>query len=343
LEGKGVKELKKIIAVFLGVLLVSLLLETGTAHASELELLIRNNFGEKMHTAVVYYDDDAGAWTTIGWYTTEANNSRTVKFLASRQEIFIYSELSGAKTTWGKGDVTRVVIAEKFRYRDGEECPAGTKRRSVKFTKYTAKNGAVNYKPAVTNAPLANAGDTAVLMRNAGGSAAPMTNAGGKRGKERQDPLEIKAANIVNFVNNDRENAGLLPFATGAGLNEAARIRARELSQKNSIDTRPDGRSFETVLTDNGLTMYSEARTFGSILSTDNALEIYRVFQGNAGYREYILSEKKSAIGVGIFKSGRDYFCVQILCSEGAETEKNLGESLKELEESLKKLGDLFD
>jgi uncharacterized protein YkwD len=164
-----------------------------------------------------------------------------------------------------------------------------------------------------------------------------MANAGGGHGS-----LEIKAANIVNLVNTDRGNAGLPPLSTGEKLNEAARVRARELPQKNSIDTRPDGRSFTTALTDNGVA-YSGAWSVGSVFRTDNALEIYQKFHDDAGYREKILSKEYSAIGVGIFERGGDYFCVQILCAEGAKPEKSLSESWKELEQSLKELGDLFD
>lgn len=322
--------MKKIITVFLGVLFVSVLLETNAALASALELRIQNDFAEKLYTAVVYYDDGAGAWTTKGWYIADAKAAKTIRFSTSKQDIFIYSELAGSKTTWGKGDVTRVVIAEKFEYRDSGECPAGTKRRSVKFTKYTAKNGALNYRPKKTSAPLPNAG----------GPAAPAPNAGDK--KERRGALETKAANIVNLINTDRENAGLPHLSTGEKLNEAARIRARELSQKNSIDTRPDGRSFDTALTDSGVA-YSGAWSTGSVFRTDNTLEIYQKFYGDAGYRGNVLSKEYSAIGVGIFERGGDYFCVQILCAEGAKTEKSLSESWKELEQSLKDLGDLFD
>ena len=55
-------------------------------------------------------------------------------------------------------DVIRVVIADNFNYRDGKECPAGRNRLTEKFTKYTAKNNVVNYRPVDDSAPLPNAG-----------------------------------------------------------------------------------------------------------------------------------------------------------------------------------------
>jgi uncharacterized membrane protein len=91
---------------------------------SPLEIRARNDFDKQLEIAVVYYDDAAASWTAAGWYNVAAKKSRTVTFTASKQDIYIYAQLSGRKTAWGKGDVTRAAVSEAFKYRDSEECPA---------------------------------------------------------------------------------------------------------------------------------------------------------------------------------------------------------------------------
>jgi uncharacterized protein YkwD len=295
-----------------------------------LELRIRNDFGNKLNTTVVYYDDGSGAWMTRGWYIVSAKSSKTFKFSTSKPDIYLFSSLNGTKTTWGKGDVTRVVVAEAFKYSDGQECPAGKNRRSVKFTKYTAKNNIINYKPTDTSGPLANAG----------GSSTPLPDAGNKSGG--RDRQAVASANIVNLINNERNAAGLPNAGSPEKLNAAAVTRAREMTLKNDINTRPDGRKYGTAISDNGLSyllVWGTCKRFDK----DNALAIYADFYKDATYKKYALSKDLTDVGVGIFKSGKEYVCMQVFCFKTAPNqEKSLSESFKELEESLKKLGDLF-
>ena len=292
--------------------------------ASALELRIRNDFGYDLSTAVVYYDDASGAWRTRGWYIVGANSSKTYNFSASKPDIYLHSRLPRGNK-WGKGDVSRVVISGAFNYRDGEECPAGADRRSEKFTKYTAKKNIVNYRPVDDSAPLPSAG----------GPAAPLPEAGGAR-----DELAFAAANIVSFVNDDRTRAGVKELASGDRMKNAALTRARELARNNDLSVRPDGRKNDTIFADNGI-VYAIAYTCGSPFDDGNPLEIFQAFRANETTRKHMLSRDYTDIGVGIHEQGGRYYCVQILCGP-KEPEKNLSESMKELERSLKELGDLF-
>jgi uncharacterized protein YkwD len=298
--------------------------------ADALELRIRNDFGNKLNTVVVYYDDASGAWVTRGWYIVGAKSSKTFNFSTSKSDIYLFSSLDGSTTTWGKGDVSRVVVAEAFKYSDGQECPAGKNRRSVKFTKHTANNNIINYKPTGTSGPLANAG----------GSPTPLPDAGNKSGG--RDRQAVASANIVNLINNERNAAGLPDAGSPEKLNAAARTRAREMTQKYDIDTRPDGRSYVTAIADNGLS-YALVWATCKKAPDDNSLTIYSDFYKNEEYKQHVLSKDLTDVGVGIFKSGNDYVCMQVFCFKTAPNqEKSLSESFKELEESLKKLGDLF-
>ena len=116
--------------------------------AFALKLTIRNDFADSLNTAVVYYCDSTGAWTTRGWYVVRPRESRTINFSTSKPTMYLHSYLSGRnKISWGKGDITRVVMSKAFVYEDGETCPAGPDRRTAKFTRYAAKNGRVDYRP----------------------------------------------------------------------------------------------------------------------------------------------------------------------------------------------------
>jgi uncharacterized protein YkwD len=295
--------------------------------ASALELRIRNDFGSTLSTAVLYYDDASGEWRTRGWYTVRANSSETFGFTTSKPDIYLHSYLSGGGK-WGEGDVTRVVIADRFNYRDGEECPAGRNRRTEKFTKYTAGNNVVNYRPVDDSAPLPNAG------ASVSGGAARASVAG--------DGLARSAADVVKLINYDRARAGVKELTSGEAINNAARTRARELTRKDDLEVRPDGRNYGTVLTDNGIA-YAVAYSAGSTFRDDDPIGIFQAFNGNAPTRGHMMSADYTDIGVGIYERNGTYYCVQLLCGPVAkEEEKDLVESWKELEQSLKELGEIF-
>jgi uncharacterized protein YkwD len=421
------------------------------ARAQALELRVRNDFANSLDTAVVYFDDSSGVWRTRGWYVVGPKSSKTFTFSTSSPEIYLHSQLAGPnRTLWGRGDVTRMVISKSFSYFDGEDCPAGPDRRKVKFSKYTAKQNVLNYRPVKAVAPLPDAGENsftaaqaellklinaerrkagidAVVLNGTVSDAAKrrvlelpkrmehtrpngekystvfaefnlkpaasaenlarttgplevsrfnelfMNSSGhrknrlnpeyttvgialysaggnnycielftgpGERKKTGSDHLALVSANIVNLVNNERKRSGLKPLATSGALHRAALTRAGELVRKPDINTRPDGRKFETVLGDNGL-VYAYSWSSGSVFDSDDALEMYRKFSSDAGYRKQILTKEISAIGAGVFQHGNQYICVQILCAAEAP-EKSLEESWKELEQSIQDLRDLF-
>jgi uncharacterized protein YkwD len=147
----------------------------------------------------------------------------------------------------------------------------------------------------------------------------------------------------VNLVNNDRARAGVKKLASGGKINNAALTRAREMARKNDITVRPDGRGNNTVLTDNGI-VYGIAHSSGATFQNGDPIEIFQAFREDESVRKHTLSEDYTDIGVGIYKQGGKYYCVQILCGPDVPPaeEKSLGESWEELEQSLKELGEVF-
>jgi uncharacterized protein YkwD len=450
-EGAAIRKFRDSKGRFVLLACALLMALVAPARAQALELRVRNDFANSLNTAVVYFDDSSGAWRTKGWYVVGPKSSKTFTFSTSRQEIYLHSLLAGPnRRLWGRGDVTRMVISKSFSYLDGEDCPAGPERRRVKFSKYTAKQNVLNYRPVKAVAPLPDAGGNSFtadqtellklinaerrkagvgdvvlnatvsdaakrrvlelpkrmehtrpngkkyntvfaefnlkpaasaenlarttgplkvsrvneLFMNSSSHRKNMLNpeyttigiafysAGGhnycvelftgpgERKETGSDRLAVVSANIVSLVNNERKRSGLKPLATSGALHGAALTRAGELVRKADINTRPDGRKFDTVLSDNGL-VYAYSWSSGSVFDSDNPLEMYRKFSSDAVYRKQILTKEISAIGVGIFQHGSTYVCAQLLCASEAPV-KSLEESWKELEESIQDLRDLF-
>ncbi len=107
------------------------------------KLTIRNDFADSLNTAVVYYRDSTGAWTTRGWYVSEAAN-RGPSTSTSKPTMYLHSYLSGRnKISWGKGDITRVVMSKAFVYEDGETCPRRFRQEDSKVHQVRGKKTVV--------------------------------------------------------------------------------------------------------------------------------------------------------------------------------------------------------
>jgi uncharacterized protein YkwD len=304
----------------------------GERRADALDIHARNDFNTPLEIVLVYYDDETVAWTTRGWYRVEAKQSRILKSESSKRDIYIYAQLAGGKTTWGKGDITRVIVSEMFAYGDAEECPAGTNRRSVKFTKYTARNGVVNFRPVMDSQPLPNAG----------GAAAPAPNAGGGRPGNAGFRPQTSALQLIELINYERRAAGVAALQIDENLMKAAAQRAAELMRKYDHQ-RPDGREYHTAMKDFGLNPNGSAENI-TLRADGSALETNRQFSNSPGHKKNMLNADYIRVGVGVYKEGPKYGWVELFAGEefSAEKEKSLSESFKELKEALKELEDIF-
>ena len=133
----------KLLAVIFAVLIVC----AQPARALAIELRIQNDFNNRLHVAVIYYDQTYKRWRTQGWFTAEPRRERIVTFDTSYQVIYLFAELAGRNLTWGRGDAQKTVISEAFSYYDGQNCPNGTRRLVRNFTKYTSTSGVVYFRP----------------------------------------------------------------------------------------------------------------------------------------------------------------------------------------------------
>lgn len=126
--------------------------------------------------------------------------------------------------------------------------------------------------------------------------------------EQQEESAELSyARQVAKLVNEERAKAGLHPLSFDAELASAAQIRANEIKTSFS-HTRPDGRKFSSVLTDNGIrfTGAGENIAWGQ-KSPEHVMEAW---MNSDGHRANILNAKFTKIGVGQYRdaAGRNYW-----------------------------------
>jgi len=310
--------------------------------AFALELRIRNDFDRRMFVGLAYFDGQAQKWRTRGWYDVEPRNERKLNFNnAARADVYIHAYLSGNSMTWGSGDITRTVTGDAFSYFDGEACPPGRNRRAVNFTKYTARNNVVEFRPtaAIADAPMRIAGDGAVQTPSA-----PAQSGGGGN---TVDNLRAQADELLNLINAERRKVGAPALQMDETMRRAAERRASELITKYSHE-RPDGSNYSTVFAEFGIALQMSSENIawreGSATHT-NMASFNTAFMNSSGHRTNMLNPDYAIAGLGVARVGNKYFVAELFgrsSTAAAAQDKSLSESLKELEQSLRELGDLF-
>lgn len=124
----------------------------------------------------------------------------------------------------------------------------------------------------------------------------------------KQDTKELSyAEQVVQLVNAERKKAGLNPLTLDSKLASAALIRAKE-TERSFSHTRPDGRSFSTVLTDNGITFRGAGENIA--WGQRSPEEVMNGWMNSSGHRANILNPNYTKIGVGYYQnsSGRNFW-----------------------------------
>ncbi len=104
------------------------------------------------------------------------------------------------------------------------------------------------------------------------------------------------AEQVVALVNEERAKAGLSALKLDENIASAALIRSKEIETSFS-HTRPDGRGFGTVLTDNGITYRGAGENIAWGQKTPEA--VMTAWMNSAGHRANILDPDFKKIGVG--------------------------------------------
>ena len=115
------------------------------------------------------------------------------------------------------------------------------------------------------------------------------------------------AEQVVDLVNAERAKYGLSALTLDKQLEAAALTRAKE-TEVSFSHTRPDGRSFSSVLTDYGISYRGSGENIAWGQQSPEA--VVRAWMNSEGHRANILNSKFTKIGVGYYQNtaGRKYW-----------------------------------
>ena len=109
------------------------------------------------------------------------------------------------------------------------------------------------------------------------------------------------ANQVVKLVNEERAKAGLSPLSVNSKAANAAQTRAREI-EKSFSHTRPDGSSFNTALTEAGVSFRGAGENIAYGQTTPQ--QVMEGWMDSSGHRANILNANYTSIGVGHYKNG---------------------------------------
>lgn len=120
---------------------------------------------------------------------------------------------------------------------------------------------------------------------------------------------------IVALVNEERASHGFSSLAYLPELEGACQVRAKEASAVWD-HTRPDGRSWKTVLTDMGYSYHAAGENLlgANVLNAESAVEAW---MDSPGHRENILRADFTGVCIGIVQgSDGDYYYAQLFITK---------------------------
>ncbi len=150
-------------------------------------------------------------------------------------------------------------------------------------------------------------------------SAPPSVEIIGNYGRRAQEAWEIEFADeVFRLVNVERVKYGLPEFKKMQQLTESATVRAWECLVNYGHD-RPDGQSYSTALTEQGIKFKARGENIAAGQKTPQ--QVVDAWMNSPGHRENILSEHFEYLGVGFYydKDGIGgayrYYWAQNFCS----------------------------
>ena len=114
---------------------------------------------------------------------------------------------------------------------------------------------------------------------------------------------------VLKLVNKYRASNGLSPVSLDNAISSAADIRAKEIVRSFS-NTRPDGRSCVSVLSDSGISYNGAGENIA--YGQDTPEEVMTAWMNSDGHRANILNGSFTKLGVGIYSSGGTIYWVQL-------------------------------
>ena len=125
--------------------------------------------------------------------------------------------------------------------------------------------------------------------------------------EEPENNAHFYAAQVLDLVNEERAKAGLSALTLDLKITAAANVRAKEIKRQFS-HTRPDGRSFSTALTDQGISYHRSGENIAWGQRTPK--EVMNGWMNSDGHRANILNANYRKLGVGYYQdeNGRNHW-----------------------------------
>ncbi|GHV41278.1 hypothetical protein FACS1894187_22890 [Synergistales bacterium] len=137
----------------------------------------------------------------------------------------------------------------------------------------------------------------------------------GRKREDESEPAQVglsgAASEVVRIANAERSKARLSDLRVDNELTAAAAKRAAEL-QRLFEHRRPDGRSWDTVLSECGVKRYNSWGENILYNSSGKAADAMTWWMKSQGHRDNILNRNYTHIGVGVYQSGGKTYFVQL-------------------------------
>lgn len=153
-------------------------------------------------------------------------------------------------------------------------------------------------QPEVPGLPDSNQPETPEL---------PDNNQPENPGTDEEDTNAAFIREVAELVNAQRSKAGLSPLTVNTDVQAAAQVRAREIETSFS-HTRPDGSTFSTALTQQGVSYRGSGENIAWGQKTPE--QVMDGWMNSPGHRANILNKNFTSIGVGFYQnaSGTNYW-----------------------------------
>lgn len=131
---------------------------------------------------------------------------------------------------------------------------------------------------------------------------------------------EAMAQEVYKLVNAERVKAGFAPLQYHNGLQQAAMVRAKEISIKFSHD-RPDGTDSSTAIFEAGVGCASDENIARGYTSPE---AVVRGWMNSLGHKAAILRKSSTHIGIGFYKNSYGSYFWTLETSEGPNEKRTV-------------------
>ena len=128
------------------------------------------------------------------------------------------------------------------------------------------------------------------------------------------------ASEVLTILNRERTKAGLEPLKGNDTLNEVAKLRAKEITEKFS-HTRPDGSDCFTAI--NGFDLNYKMLGENIAYGYQNPTDVMDGWMNSPGHRENILKEDYDSVGIACYNYNGVLYWVQFFMKENSISNKD--------------------